>query len=146
MFDEVCNPDALKPTRAPESFFRFRHDAITRNPSLLLEPSAQSHRDFVIAYFNHLQLLAAPARVAVDVKYGHVHNFESWWWSLLERPALLAICEATGIGVIHLYRENVVEATVSSMIANRRKIWHSWQTDAFAEGGPALTRPGGAHG
>ena len=143
MFDEVCNPDAVKPTKARESFFRFRYDAILKDSRLLLEPTIQGHRDFITAYFAHLQSLAAPARVAVDIKYGHVQNFEWWWWPMFERPALLTLCEAADIGIIHLYRENVVEATVSSMVANRRKIWHSWQPGALAESVAPLALPVG---
>jgi hypothetical protein len=117
----------VKPAKHAESFFRFKHDALLRDPSLLLEPSSQGHRDFVRAYFAYLQSLCRVPNFAVDIKYGHVHNFEMYWWPILERPALFNICESNDIGIVHLFRENVVEATVSSQIANRRKIWHSWQ-------------------
>lgn len=130
VFDEVCNPDAVKPERYLESFYRFKYDSIVKNPQLLLNPTQQDHHAFVEAYFNQLLALRAPHDVAVDIKYGHVQNFEGWWWPMLERPTLLHICETRKIGIIHLFRENVVEATVSSMIADRRKIWHSWQANA----------------
>ena len=65
--------------------------------------------------------------IVVDIKYGHVHNFEWWWCPPLVRPFLFFFCQERDIGIIHLYRENVVEATVSSLIADRRRIWHSWQ-------------------
>ena len=130
MYDEVCNPDAVKPTKASESFHRFRYDAGVRDPALVLEPSFKKHREFVISYFDHLLSLRAPQNIAVDIKYGHVQNFEWCWWPFLERPALLNICESIGIGIIHLFRENVVEATVSAMVAEKRKVWHSWQADA----------------
>jgi LPS sulfotransferase NodH len=61
-----------------------------------------------------------------------VQNFEWWWWPPLERPYLLAFCEQNDIGIVHLYRENVIEATVSSAIADQRKIWHSWEAGADA--------------
>lgn len=134
MFDEVCNPDAVKPTKAAESFYRFKYDAITRDSRLMLEPTVRSHHDFVDSYFKHLLALGAPRNIGVDIKYGHVQNFEWWWWPILERPSLLSICESAQIGIVHLYRENVVEATVSAMIAHRRKIWHSWQAGADASG------------
>lgn len=130
VFDEVCNPDAVKPEHFLESFYRFKYDTIVRDPQFLLNPTRQGHFAFVEAYFKQLLALRAPHNVAVDIKYGHVQNFEWWWWPMLERPTLLNICEASGIGVIHLFRENVIEATVSSMIADRRKVWHSWQANA----------------
>lgn len=128
MLDEVCNPDAVKPAHAPESFFRFKYHAVMRDPRFLLEPATKAHREFVADYFRHLAALGAPRDIAIDIKYGHVQNFEGFWWPVLERPALLSICENAGIGIIHLYRQNVVEATVSAIVAHKRKIWHSWQT------------------
>jgi hypothetical protein len=127
MYDEVCNPDAVKPTKHTESFFRFRHDALLKDPSMLLAPSSQKHREFVKAYFSYLLSLSRTPKIAVDIKYGHVHNFELFWWPILERPALFNICEQENIRIVHLYRENVVEATVSALVASKRKVWHSWQ-------------------
>jgi hypothetical protein len=132
MFDEVCNPDAVKPAKAAESFHRFKYDVIMRDSRFLLEPTVSGHRDFVASYFDHLLSLGAPHNIGVDIKYGHVQNFEWWWWPILDRPTLLSICESAQIGIVHLYRENVVEATVSGMIAQRRKVWHSWQAGADA--------------
>ncbi len=130
MIDEVCNAEAVKPLKHPESFHRFKHDAIMGDPKLLLEPSRERHAAFVQSYFQHLLGLKAPNNIAIDIKYGHVHNFESWWWPIFERPFLLKHCEAENIGVIHLFRENVVESTASGMIADKRKIWHSWAKGA----------------
>jgi len=127
MFDEVCNPDAVKPGKHAESFYKFKYDAIQKDPRLLLEPSIKLHREFVKTYFDHLHTLGRAPLFGVDVKYGHVHDFEWFWWPMLERPALFSICEENDIGIVHLYRSNVVEATVSGLIASRRKIWHSWQ-------------------
>jgi hypothetical protein len=133
MFDEVCNPDAVKPAKHRESFHRFKHDKICADPSFLLEPTREKHVAFVGEYLESLRQIAAPRSMVVDIKYGHVQNFEAWWWPILERPTLMQVCEAKGIGIIHLFRENVIEATVSSMVADRRKIWHSWQSRGEAK-------------
>jgi hypothetical protein len=140
-FDEVCNPDAVKPTKHIESFFKFKHDAILKDPRLLLEPSLQLHRDFVKSYFAYLLSIGRAPNFVVDIKYGHVQNFEWHWWPILERPTLFDICESEDIAVAHLYRANVVEATVSSMIANRRKIWHSWQIKGAAAANQPVKLP-----
>jgi hypothetical protein len=127
MVDEVCNPDALRPSQYVESFLWFKHEYIVREPSLLLAPSRKNHTGFVAAFFAHLSGLKAPNDILVDIKYGHVHNFEWWWCPPFVRPFLFNFCQEQQIGIVHLYRRNVVEATVSSMIADRRRIWHSWQ-------------------
>jgi hypothetical protein len=141
VFDEVCNPDAVKPDRYLESFYRFKYDTILKDPQFLLNPTQQGHRAFVEAYFNLLRSLRAPHHIAVDIKYGHVQNFEWWWWPMLERPTLLNICEANKIGVVHLFRENVIEATVSSMIAEKRNTWHSWEDQADATASQTFKLP-----
>jgi len=130
MVDEVCNPGALKPKTHRESFHRFRYDYMLADPAFLLEPSRARHSAFVAAFFEHLQSIKAPHNIAVDIKYGHVHNFEWWWSPALERPYLFNFCEERDIGIVHLYRQNVVEATVSSAIADQRKDWHSWEKGA----------------
>lgn len=130
MIDEVCNPGAVRPAKHRESFQRFQYDHIQADPNYLLEPSRASHTAFVAAFFEHLQGLRAPHDIAIDIKYGHVQNFEWWWCPVLERPYLLNFCQEREIGIVHLYRENVVAATVSSLIADKRKIWHSWQPGA----------------
>jgi hypothetical protein len=132
MVDEVCNPGALKPNTHKESFHRFKYDYILADPSYSLEPSRKGHSDFVNAFFEYLRSVKSPHDIAIDIKYGHVQNFEWWWWPPLERPYLLAFCEQNDIGIVHLYRENVIEATVSSAIADQRKIWHSWEAGADA--------------
>lgn len=132
MVDEICNPGALRPAKHPESFHRFRYDYILKDSSYSLEPSRASHVAFINAYFDHLKKLKEPHDIAVDVKYGHVQNFEWWWCPVLERPFLLSLAQESDIGIVHLYRENVVEATVSSLIADKRKVWHSWEAGADA--------------
>lgn len=130
MFDEVCNPDAVVPANSPMSFFRFRYEAIQRDATLLLEPSRKGHEAFVTGFFRHLHALRRNKSIAVDIKYGHVHNFELYWWPVFERPFLMKVCEDHDIGVVHLFRQNVVEAAASAMIADARRVWHSWEAAA----------------
>jgi hypothetical protein len=130
MFDEVCNARSIKPQSEPESFHRFRYDAITADPDLLLEPTPERHRSFIRSYFAHLTGLASSGNVVVDIKYGHIVNFEGWWWPMTPLPRLLALCREDDIAVIHLVRENTVEAIASGQIANQRSLWHSWEKGA----------------
>jgi hypothetical protein len=135
MIDEVCNSDAVKPAKHTESFHRYKYDFLLVEPAYMLEPSRHRHNDFLVSYFAHLAKLRAPNHIAVDIKYGHVQNFEWWWAPPLVRPFLINFCQEQDIGIVHLYRENVIEATVSGMIADKRKIWHSWQPGADADAG-----------
>jgi hypothetical protein len=131
MIDEVGNPHAMDPAKSRESFYAFKHDYIAKNPDLLLRPDATKHNIFVAAYFDHLRSLRPRKEgIVVDIKYSHVHMFENTWWPIFERPFLFKIAEERGIRILHLYRYNVVEATGSSMIADIRKIWHSWQNQS----------------
>lgn len=130
MFDEVCNARSVQPKLWPESFHRFRHDAIASDPNILLDPTAERHLRFIRAYFAYLTKLGFFRNIAVDIKYGHVVNFEDWWWPMTSCPRLLAYCEADDVGVIHLFRENSVQAVASTQIANQRSLWHSWEKGA----------------
>jgi LPS sulfotransferase NodH len=130
VFDEVCNARSVQPRQAPESFHRFRYAAIVADPDLLLDPTRERHLDFIRAYFTHLATLDPCRNVVVDIKYGHVVNFEGWWWPITPLPRLIALCEADDIGIIHLVRENTVEAVASGQIANQRQLWHAWEKGA----------------
>jgi len=130
MFDEVCNARSVLPHSAPESFHRFRYDAIIQDPKLLLDPTPERHLQFIRAYFAHLKTLDRFPNIAVDIKYGHIVNFEGWWWPITPRPRLFTFCEQDDIGVIHLFRENSVQAVASGRIADQRSLWHSWENGA----------------
>src|SRR3569832_512456 len=95
MFDEVCNARSVQPRSAPESFHRFRYDAIISDPNILLDPTAERHLQFLRAYFAHLAKLASFSNIAVDIKYGHVINFEGWWWPITPRRACSPIARET---------------------------------------------------
>ncbi|MCP5433735.1 MAG: hypothetical protein H6923_10745 [Alphaproteobacteria bacterium] len=128
MIDEVCNPNAVDPKAFPESFFAFKDDWCKRHEDYIRTPTPQAVEEFFVSYFEYLRTMEkyeSVGRIVVDVKYGHVHNFEIPWWPILRRPAFFTFCLAHDISVIHLFRHNVVEAAASAAIAEQRKIWHS---------------------
>ena len=128
MLDEVGNPHAMVPGESPPSFFGFKHEYLLKNPDLMLRPTRDRQAAFVSDYFDHLTGLRPTKQgVVVDIKYGHVQLFEKNWWPIFERPFLFNVAEECGVRILHLYRSNVVEATASSMIADARGVWHSWQ-------------------
>lgn len=127
VFDEVCNPHAVPPDERPESLHAFRSNWFKAKPDHLRHPSFVKQRDLNEAFFLHLQALAAPNNAVADVKYAHIHNFEEVWWPLFKRPSFFFACQRFGIRIIHLHRLNTLEAAVSAQIAEKRKLWHSWQ-------------------
>jgi LPS sulfotransferase NodH len=128
--DEVGNPQALRPATSLDSIHRFRKEAIDADPALLLEPSDERHDRFLSSYFSFLRDSRKPDNVVVDIKYAHVHLFETFWWPLLARPFLFRHCEQHGIRILHLHRQNVIEAAASALIANQRRAWHTWEAKA----------------
>lgn len=126
-YDEVCNPHAMPPETQPASFHRFRHDWQISHPEFLRAPDPVSQLRFNEAYFRHLIELAAPHPVTIDMKYGHLHNFNETWCPPLARPTFFASCEYTGTKILHLHRTNKLEAVVSAKLAHRRQYYHSWQ-------------------
>jgi hypothetical protein len=129
-FDEVCNPNYEDEGPTETYFHRFKYNWISRHPSYLLKPSYQQGAALIKAYFELLESEAPLQSVVVDIKYGHVHNFEQVWWEYGVQPLLLTECRTSRVRILHLWRENVIEAAASAMIAEKRRVWHSWQKEA----------------
>jgi LPS sulfotransferase NodH len=124
-FDEICNYNAIDPDTSPASFFRFRREAQVADPDIALRPSPESNTRLMDSYLAQLETMATgPKRLLLDIKYGHVHNFEVGWCPTERRPFLPAYLEERGIPVIHLTRRDSLAAIVSGMIADRRRVWH----------------------
>jgi LPS sulfotransferase NodH len=124
-FDEVCNFNAIDPDISPSSYFRFRRDAQLADPDVMLRPSIEANTRLIDAYLRHLQgLMKGKKKIFLDVKYGHVHNFEVGWWPSERRPFLLQYLEKAKIKVVHLTRRDSLAAIVSSHLADKTKVWH----------------------
>lgn len=122
--DEVCNFNAVDPSRSRLSFFRFRHEYQLKNPELAYRPESQSLTAFCDRYFAHLLASTKAAKVLVDIKYGHVHNFEIGWWPSETRPFLAKYLESRNVAILHLVRRDPVAATVSNFVAKKTGVWH----------------------
>jgi hypothetical protein len=124
-FDEVCNFNAIDPDKSPVSYFRFRRDAQADDPAIALRPTNEVNTRLIDAYLTHLAAQAKPEkRLLLDIKYGHVHNFEVGWWPSERRPFLAAYLEDRGIKTIHLTRRDSLAAIVSGQIADKTRVWH----------------------
>ena len=135
MTDEVCNEEALDPVRDPLSFFGFRHRRSLEVPDYALRRSTPLVSNLLDEYFSFALESSPAGGVTVDIKYGHIHNFEVAWWPIFRKPFLFEYVASRGMRVIHLCRWNSLETIVSAEIAESRKMWHAIGTQKPA--GPA---------
>jgi LPS sulfotransferase NodH len=130
--DEVCNCRAVDPYKSPLSFFRFRQECQVRNLDFAYRADHEMSTKLLDAYFSHVVRTVGGENVLVDIKYGHVHNFEIFWWSSEQRPFLAAYLEKRDIRVVHLVRRDSVAAIVSAYIAEKTRVWHRRASDESA--------------
>jgi len=125
MVDEVCNEQALDPVQDPLSFFGFRHRRSLDIPDYALRRSPAVVSNLLDEYFLFVLNSAPAGGVTIDVKYGHIHNFEAAWWPIFRKPFLFEYAGSRGIKTIHLCRWNSLETVISSQVAESRKVWHA---------------------
>ncbi|MGH6889589.1 MAG: Stf0 family sulfotransferase [Rhizomicrobium sp.] len=137
-FDEVCNFDAVDPEQSKASYFGFRRQWQEAHPDLALRPDADAMGRFLDDWLAHILALKPAVKLLLDIKYGHVHNFEPGWWPSEHRPYLVKYLDRNRIAVVHLVRRNAMEAVVSAIAAEKAGVWHR---RAAADGGaPAKMR------
>lgn len=122
--DEVCNFRAVDPDTSRTSFFRFRREWQELNPQLAVRPDAPAISAFLQSYLVYLLGLSNKGLVLVDIKYGHVHNFEPAWWPSELRPFLLKFAQRHNVRIIHLTRRDSLASVVSGTVAEERQLWH----------------------
>lgn len=125
MVDEVCNEQALDPARDPLSFFGFRHQRSREIPDYSLRRTPAVVANLLDDYFSFALESSPAGGVTIDVKYGHIHNFEAAWWPIFRKPFLFEYAGSRGIKVIHLSRWNSLETIISNEVAEARKVWHA---------------------
>ncbi|HEX4077733.1 MAG TPA: hypothetical protein VHX61_02510 [Rhizomicrobium sp.] len=129
--DEICNFNSVNPDKSRASFFRFQHETGIRDSELMLRPNAETRTRFMDLYLRHLAgLVDGQKKILLDIKYGHVHNFEIGWCPSERRPFLLDYLERRNVPVVHLTRADSIAAVASSMIAEKTGVWHRRNSDA----------------
>jgi hypothetical protein len=137
--DEVCNEGAVDPATNPMSFFGFRHKRAQQNPEFGLRRNPAVVSRLLDEYFAFVAASGEGANTTIDVKYGHVHNFEVGWWPVLRRPFLFEYVKKNEIRIIHLSRWNTLETVISGYVAESRKVWHSIGDNPDAQLSDAIT-------
>ncbi len=125
MIDEICNEEALDPATNPLSFFGFRQRRATEVPDYGLRRRPDVVAALLDEYFSFVLADSQGKSVVVDIKYGHVHNFEIAWWPFFRRPYLFDYAQSRRLKMIHLSRWNSVETVISGDLAESRKVWHA---------------------
>jgi hypothetical protein len=125
MIDEICNEQAVDPVKDPMSFFGFRHRLSLDEPDYGLRRNPKIVTSLLDRYFAFVLKSCEPRAVTIDVKYGHIHNFDIAWWPIFRRPFLFEFCRQRNVKIIHLSRWNSLHVVVSGEVAESRKIWHA---------------------
>lgn len=125
MTDEICNEQALDPVRDPLSFFGFRHRRSLDDPDYSLRRTPAVVWKLLDEYFSFALDSSPPGGVTIDIKYGHIHNFEGAWWPVFRKPLLFEYAGSRKIKIIHLCRWNSLETVISGEVAESRKVWHA---------------------
>ena len=121
--DEVCNVDALDPRQSQWSYFNYVNRRVREGDERVIRPSVANKMQFVADYFEFLTTTTTK-RIAVDIKYNHLHNFEGHWAERWARPLLFNMGGATGMRFIHLRRKLAANAVISAMLAEHNQVWH----------------------
>ena len=138
MIDEVCNEQALDPLEHPLSFFGFRHRRSAENPDFSLRRTPKVVSALLDEYFAFALDSSPPGGVTIDIKYGHIHNFEAAWWPIFRKPFLFEYAGSRAIKIIHLSRWNSLETVVSGEVAEARKVWHAIGSQKIAAPADAI--------
>lgn len=138
MVDEICNEQAVDPVKDPLSFFGFRYRLSLDEPDYGLRRNPIIVMSLLDRYFNFILKNCEPRAVTIDIKYGHIHNFDIAWWPIFRRPFLFEFCRQRNIKIIHLSRWNSLNVVVSGEVAESRKIWHAIGKTPPAEAADAI--------
>jgi hypothetical protein len=120
---EVVHPDGSMEEHENSNYLRFRRKVLEKKPELSI-PTRENVQELFTRYLDFLAQHAPEEEWRlVDVKYNAVHNFNTVWYSPLERPHLFTLLDQWEIPVIHLVRENIFRCYVSSVFASANNFY-----------------------
>jgi LPS sulfotransferase NodH len=126
---EICNATVPQNRNARTSYFRFRKQACLEDPELFF-PTEPAHRRLLDSFVDFLRSShAGKALVVLDIKYAHVHNFNSFWCEPLETPYLLKYAKRKPLKILHLVRRKVYRTTISDFYAHKTGVWRAKSDD-----------------
>jgi LPS sulfotransferase NodH len=66
--------------------------------------------------------------LGLDVKYNQLNCANPMFSNLQSQPLLLEYFRARKVPIVHLVRENLAHNALSMIIANQRKVWHTYDS------------------
>jgi LPS sulfotransferase NodH len=122
---EICNATVAENRTAKASFFRYRQQACLEDPEFFFA-TEPTQRKLLDGFIGHLRsAYGGKALVVLDVKYAHVHNFNSFWWDPLDSPYLLQYAKRNRLKIVHLIRREVYRTAISGFYANETGVWRA---------------------
>lgn len=84
-------------------------------------------------YLRHVRALRpTPARIyGFDIKYSQLRALSPGYEPLSAVPALVQFFHASQANIVHVVRENVLQAALSEVIATHRDLWHHRRDEAL---------------
>lgn len=124
---EFCN--ANDKNKSGHSFFEFRAACIAQHPELAL-PTAANQSQLLTLFFDALRARFPHGKKLVcDIKYSHVHNFNTFWWDLYSPPYLIQYALRANIPIVHLFRNKIYQTAFSDFYAGLTGVWRTNSTD-----------------
>jgi hypothetical protein len=123
--NEVCNDKVVDPDTNPYSYFGYLYKQAKEKPEYIQRRNSATVGALLDEYFAHGLELGNGKAVTLDIKYGHLHNFNPFWWPIYRTPFLFDYAGRRNIGVIHLSRWNSLETAISDQLASSRGVWHA---------------------
>ena len=115
--DEVFHQNGIKSNK---NYFNFRRDRFKENPDLSI-PTIENIKHLFDSYFDFLGNSATTDYCITDIKYNSVSHFVPIWHSPVKQPTLITLAKQNSLPIIHLVRENVLEAYASMLLARKNK-------------------------
>lgn len=122
---EICNATVAQNRTGRSSFFRYRQKACGEDPEFFFatEPVQRKLLDGFIAHLR--SSYEGKSLLVLDVKYAHVHNFNSFWWDPLDSPYLLQYAKRNRLKIVHLIRRDVYRTAISGFYASETGVWRA---------------------
>src|ERR1700742_3077971 len=122
---EICNAASEGIRIARTSFLKFREDVSFVDHDYFY-PTVPVQFRLLDEYFRLVRDVHAPKSLSVlDIKYAHVHNFNSFWWDFISRPLLIDYAHQRKMKIIHLVREKPFQTIISDMYAQQSGVWRA---------------------
>lgn len=124
---ELCNANI--DGKSGQSFFEFRAAYIAERPKLAT-PTPKHQSQLLSRYFDFLRdKFKRRKTIVCDIKYSHIHNFNSSWWDIYSPPFLIRYAAQENIPIIHLVRNKIYQTAFSDFYAGLTGVWRTQSAD-----------------